>query len=143
MMRLMMTLIGLAWICCVPYLLATELVLAAVMALPLTVFGVAFAVRAPIWGVTCDEEVIKVHRFFSTRRVPVGRATGIRRTWSGGAEILWRDERRWPKWARITAFSTGLTTSRAMAGFLREHNEASLDALKLWMERHATAPRPR
>ncbi|WP_248961417.1 hypothetical protein [Sphaerisporangium perillae] len=117
----------------------SDLTGAAVGSIPLLVFGAWLAVRAPIFGVTCGETVVKVQGPLLTRRVRVDRITGIRRTLTGGADLRWEDEHGWPKFTHIRAFSSASFTRWAKPAEkdFDRYNEQCIDALKQWIARHA------
>ncbi len=111
-----------------------ELGTVAVVSVPLLVVGVVRVARAALFGVNCTGTEVRVHKVMWTRRVPIGRITEIRRTWTGKFDLRWESAEGWPRRTRVPAFSLPLTTGWLVRQWLEPYNDQCVAALREWIE---------
>ncbi|GAA0973898.1 hypothetical protein GCM10009555_029380 [Acrocarpospora macrocephala] len=118
-----------------------ELGAVAVVSVPLLAVGVVRVARAPLFGITCTDTEVRVHKVMWTRRVPTERITEIRRTWTGKIDLRWETTEGWPRWTRVPAFSLPLTTRRVFRQWLEPYNDQCVATLRGWIEQETRTGR--
>ncbi|WP_433364972.1 hypothetical protein [Streptosporangium sp. CA-115845] len=108
----------------------------AVFGIPALLLGGLLTARAPLIGVTCTDEFIRVRGCFRTRTIPTSGVTGLRRGRLGGLELHWEDRRGWPRWTRIGAFSVSFLGGKTR-DWVTPHNARCADALEKWIDQQS------